>query len=384
MPKYEGILVKQRDNDEALQFFVFAAAAKELLSWADIQRTEDVEGAVQRAKNGPHIKAIRKYMTSSDKNVIPTTVTLAIAPSKYELKVTNAKSSKQVKRATLTVKVPARKSSAKPALVIDGQHRLLAFEGLEDELPIPACVILGADDLERAVHFVVINNKTKKVPTSLVQAIIAELDEHQQAVLLSRLTRVGISLGSFPSALEVLGSSTDSPFKGLLDWDINRDGQRRIKPAALQASMRTIIANLESGSDIDVDESIEILSAMWRGVRASWNLKNTKWTAEDSKDPEKHSKLVDKAGLVAVTEFLVERLNMKLEDDFDVTNLKGVEKFCKSVMATIPSRFWLTEWTEKGLDTSAGRGLIRQSLAAIRRARRSDDPLQEAVLIKSS
>ena len=87
-----------------------------------------------------------------------------------------------------------------------------------------------------------------------------------------------------------------------------------------------------------------------------------------------------------MTEFLVERLNMKLEDGFDVTNLKEVEKYSKTVMKTIPCRFWLSEWTERSLDTSSGRGLIRQSLAAIRRAAsgRSDDPLQEAVLIKSN
>ena len=87
-----------------------------------------------------------------------------------------------------------------------------------------------------------------------------------------------------------------------------------------------------------------------------------------------------------MTEFIVERLNMKLEDGFDVTDLAAIEKFSKQVMKPVPARFWLMAWTEKGLDTSAGRGMIRESLAAIRTAVASgaDDPLQDSRLVPAT
>ncbi len=144
------------------------------------------------------------------------------------------------------------------------------------------------------------------------------------------------------------------------------------------------MADLRTPTEIDVDDTLAILAAMWRGFKNSWNVDDIEWCAA-SDDATRHSKLVDKAALVAVTEFLVRRLNMQIEEGFNVTDLEKIEEFCKKVMEKIPSRFWLMEWTERQLDTSAGRGLIRQSLATIRTAAATgaDDALEEAVLVPS-
>ncbi len=383
MPTYNGILIKQRTDGQALSFFAFASDAADILGWADIIRTADMHGASQRLKNDAHISAIKGFMNASTQNVIPTSVTLAVAPDKFTVTDVEDTESK-VSPAKLTI---AFEEGEKVALVIDGQHRLLAFNELDSNPPLLACAILGSDELERALHFVVINNKVKRVPSDLVKGIMAELTVPQQETLKSRLTRVGITLGNYSAALNVLNTNNISPFKDLVDWDINRgeNAVRRVKPAALESSLRTIISDLRARIDIDVDDAIQLLSAIWRGVRDSWNSGNVTWIAASNTETE-HSKLVDKAGLVAVTEFIVERLNLKLEDGFDVTNPTLVEEFSKSVMQSVPSRFWLMKWTETGLDTSAGRSLIRQSLAEIRTAASSgaDDPLLGAVLVPTS
>ena len=155
--------------------------------------------------------------------------------------------------------------------IIDGQHRILAFDSLENESPkLLACAVLGADALEQALHFVVINNKTKRVPSDLVKAIMAELSPEQRDSLKQRLTRVGITLGNFASALQVLDTDESSPFYQLLDWAINRDGIRRIKPAAIESSLRAIMSDLNGQFDKDVDDSLQILAAIWRGVKNGW------------------------------------------------------------------------------------------------------------------
>ena len=384
MPTYDGLLIKQREGDDALWFFAFAAPAKDILSWSDIQRTAELKGAAQRLKNDSHVKAIRGFMNASSENIIPTTVTLAVSPDRYKL---SAIADKKANVTSAKLKLDSG-GDEKAAVVIDGQHRLLAFEGLDETPPLLACAILGADDLERAMHFVVINNKTKRVPSDLVKAIMAELSPGQRETLKGRLTKVGITLGNYAVALNVLNTKKTSPFKDLVDWDINRkkNGQRRIKPAALEASLRAIISDLRAPIEIEVDDAIQILSAMWRGVRDSWGAKNVTWDAADKNDPSKHSRLVDKAGLVAVTEFIVARLNVKLEDGFDVTDLGAIEKFSKQLMKPVPARFWLMTWTEKGLDTSAGRGMIRESLSAIKTAAASgaEDPLQDSRLVPTT
>lgn len=381
-----GQIIYQRVSEDALPFFAFASTATEVLEWAAVERTQEKPGAAQRMKNNAHIKTIQAFIKASDENIIPTAVTLALRPDTYKLEVFEVEGVSISNSASFAqLRIMPFSPDQKPALVIDGQHRLLALKELEEQPTLLVRAMLGADSLERALHFVVINNKTKRVPTDLVKAIVAELTPDQRDQLGSRLAKVGITLGNYAVALDVLNSEDFSPFAGLLDWDKNRKGPdfRRIKPNALEGSLRAIIADLHTNEGINVDDAIQILSAMWRGVRNSWDNNDVEWTAADSKDVTKHSKLVDKAGLVAVTEFLIQRLNMMAEEGLDATDVVAVEDYCKKVMGTIPSRFWLMEWNEKQLDTSVGRGLIRQSLASIRTAVAShaDDPLREAVLI---
>lgn len=379
MPNYRGILIRQREGNNALTFFAFSATADEILSWADIQRTAELKGAAQRLKNEAHIKTIQAFMSASESNIIPTAVILALRPRSYDIEVLDKGNSARTVCAELTVRLAKNRKGAKPAVIIDGQHRLLAFKELKEKPPLLACAILGANDLERALHFVVINNKTKRVPSDLVKAIMAELTPQHRKTLKQRLTSVGITLGDYAVALDYLNTNEISPFRDLLDWDINRDGPHRIKPLALESSLRAIIADLKAPVELDVDDAIGILCAMWWGIIAAWNVTDSKWSDEKSK-------LVQKAGLVAVTEFLIERLNMKIEEGFDVTDLNEVRTFCEKVMKSIPSRFWLIDWTQRELDTSAGRALIRQSLASIRTAASggADDPLSDAVLVPSS
>jgi DGQHR domain-containing protein len=363
---YDGLLVHQRPDPAALPLFVFAAPASEILSWSRILETAKVKGAAQRLESPGHIKSIRSYIKAATVNIIPPSVTLALQADAFSL-VGGPKHHPDkpgVVLVKLTVKPPKSGADAdKPAFVIDGQHRLKAIAEEDPAMPVVAAVILGASQLERALNFIVINNKAKRVSGDLVRGIVAELQQGDQDLLGARLEAVGLTLGDYPTALGVLGRNPDSPFRDMIDWDINRGpaANRRIKPQALESSLREILANLQAPDKLDIDEAVELLSAMWRGVAAAWTHPDKPWHHEESK-------LADKAGLVAVTEFLVERLNTKREEGLDVSDPAQVEEYSRLIMSTVLPDFWLSEWNEKGLDTSAGRNLIRQSLAALRTA----------------
>src|SRR5262245_38704087 len=94
MPKYKGLLIYQRRSPQALPLFVFAAPAREILSWAMILWTADVRGAAQRLENAAHVKSIRSYVGAAPFNIIPTSVTLAIETGHFKLP-TSAKPPKQ-------------------------------------------------------------------------------------------------------------------------------------------------------------------------------------------------------------------------------------------------------------------------------------------------
>jgi len=384
MPTYDGFLLYQRPSLAALPLFVFAASAKEILTWARILETAKIEGAAQRLEKPSHIKSIRSYIRAAPVNIIPPSVTLAIESGRYTLAGVPPKAPKKqgIRIAKLTINTPKTdKDKDKPAFVIDGQHRLKAIAAEDVSMPLVASIILGANQLERALHFMVINSKAKRVSSDLVRGIVAELQDTDREQLGSRLVSVGMTLGDYPSALAVLGNNPESPFYKLIDWDINRepDGNKRVKPQALEASLRVILADLETPDKLDIDDAVELVSAMWRGVAEAWGRDDKEWHDDDSK-------LADKAGMVAVTEFLVERLNLKREDGLDVTDPDKVQEFCRTVMSAVVPEFWILPWNKKELDTSAGRSLIKQSLSELRTAVASKrrDPLAKVPLLRSS
>jgi hypothetical protein len=215
----------------------------------------------------------------------------------------------------------------------------------------------------------VINNKAKRVSGDLVRGIVAELQNVNQEHLRSRLSAVGLTLGDYPSALAVLGDNPESPFYKLIDWDINRhpDAIKRIKPQAIENSLKVVLSALDVSEKIDIDDAVELLSAIWRGVALAWTRSDVRWHDDNSK-------LADKASMVAVTEFLVERLNLKREDGLDISDPAKVQEFCQATMSNVRTEFWLLPWNKSGLDTSAGRSLIRQSLAELRTAVASNHP----------
>ena len=380
-----GLLVSQRESESAPSLFVFAARASKIRLWAGIQRTFEKPKAAQRMLSRTHVKAIKNYVNASADNVVPTAVTIALPSNAYEIVEDTALpgDSGFARLARLRIQAPAATGEEeKPGIIIDGQHRLFALAELCDEaedVPVIGCVILGADLLECALQFVVINNTAKRIPTDLVKAILAELGPEAEETFLDRLQRVGITLGRFQSALRLLDQRDDSPFLGRLDWPINRDGVRRVKPAALEAALRTILAELDSPSGKPtVDEAVLLLCAIWTGIRDAWSVADVVWD-----DPS--SKLVSKAGLVAATEFVVERLNVRAEEGIDVSDWDVVHDESKRMFGRVPGEFWLFPWSQKGLDTSAGRGLIRNALSRVRRqaSREGTDPFDGVMLIAS-
>lgn len=379
MPTYKGFVVYQRAGTKAMPLFVFSATATEILSWAKVLQTAKVPGAAQRLDNVGHVRSIRAFVSASAENIIPTSATLAIPPGLFILRSEDRVDVDKPGWAPAELEVSdpiSHEEDGKPAFVIDGQHRLKALAELREPVQVVATIMLGANHLDRALNFVVINNKAKRVSSDLVRGIVTELEGGDQTELKRRLVAVGLTLGSYPSALDVLGNNRESPFVELIDWDINRDGTKRIKPQALESSLKVILANLRSPDRLEIDDAVDLLSAMWRGVRDGWQGSPKSWRDESSK-------LVDKAGLVAVTEFLVDRVNHRIEDGFDVSDPTAVESFAKAVMGVIPASFWLMPWTKSELDTSAGRDIIKKALAAVRTAVASQqvDPFENVPLV---
>lgn len=355
MIEYNGLLISQATKGPA--FFAFSDTAAEILKWADVKRTYELRRGAQRMFSASHAKAITNFL-SDNRNVIPTAVIVALPKGAYEVEtyeIDGVNLSPKTSFATLRI---SDDSSAMVGTVIDGQHRLLALQ--EKPAPLLVSVLLDVDPVEEALQFVVINNKAKRVSTDLVKAIIAEMSEPDRARFEKRVERIRLSLGNYHNALNILFSDKTSPFKGILDWEINRDGERIVKPLAIETGLKRIILDLRL-PELDLDDAVQIFSALWRGVNSAYSQDEDVWSSAPSK-------LLSKAVIVALTDYFVARMNLRLEEGFDPTNLDSVRNYAKGTIEGIPPKFWLTTWARKSLDTSAGRDLIKEALSHMKRA----------------
>lgn len=135
-----------------------------------------------------------------------------------------------------------------------------------ENMPVLIVALLDADVQEQAFQFIVINNKAVRVPTDNVKAIIAEIDEKR---LSQRLQAAGVRYGEISPILYELNILDASPFKDLLDWDLNRGGTRIVPLTAIEQALRYMRAEFTM-LDEDEDSLLDIFCAVWRGIKAAF------------------------------------------------------------------------------------------------------------------
>ena len=331
-------------------FCLFHAPAIEILEWADIDRLEPGNtSGIQRGRNKYKIAAIKSFFSADDINTIPTAVVVAVEGATLEQVTLN----EQATAAGLVrVQIENLPGPTKPGLVIDGQHRLLGIQAMGVDLHIPVVAILNADDAEKAFQFVVINNKASKVPADHIKALRLNVDEGTVSM---RLQKVRLGFGSTLPSVKVADTADESPFKGIIDWELNEKDVRKVQPTAIEAAVSHIMQQQKLFEDKDFAE--QFFFSMWNAIKETYP---DAWAGE--------SKLISKVGIICLTSYLTDNLvsfNRVSPIPIDFGDSKVVKEQVCLQLNSIPEQFWTFPWTMKSLDTTAGRQLVVQALAAV-------------------
>ena len=361
------ILFKQRDGAHALQFALFATTPGDLLSWASIQRRHEDERGQQRRLSTAKIRAIAKFLQQDERNTIAPAITVAVRPGTVTVEDDDSGRS----FATLHLMLPDGEDPILPAVVIDGQHRLLGLREFEPDARIAVTALLEADDTEIAFQFVVINNKATRVSSDLIRTLA--LDYHAQE-LSERLKNARVVLSSRLELVGIMDSDIESPFHGIIAFEsANSDQDARIVlPAAIESAFAAIddknIPELQGD-----DALLAFLSTIWSRIKLKWP---DLWTIE--------SRLMHKACIVAVTQFLTDALIHRYDyDGLDVTNSDLVAQETDTILASQAEDFWVVEWKIALKDSKAVRDRIIESLMRIGRNMRANLPWENDVDIVS-
>jgi len=235
----------------------------------------------------------------------------------------------------------------RPALIVDGQHRLFGMAAVKDEdLPVLLVALLDASVEEQAFQFIVINNKAVRVPTANVKAIIAGIDEDS---LSARLLSSGVRYGETSPVLKEIDDLEDSPFRGLLVWPRSRgtDGQQLVPLTAIEQCLRFIGAKFTALAEDD-DSMVSFYCSIWRAISAQfaelWGHDNVFMT---------------KVNICALNEFVVGKVEtFYVMDRIDIFDRSELEDFVKETVKRLPVEFWLRKWKVKVQDNANVRSSI--------------------------
>ena len=181
---YFGSLVSQRIDEKVTRFFVFNARAKDLKSWLGIRRIKDVKKGSQRVLRKARASAVTKFIEVSSINTIPNSILVAFDPDKAKFTSLSDQISECIIQTSSSLEnnidilngcdnqlnwgiiefsfEHTEQEHLKPALIVDGQHRLYGMSNFEKEdLPITVVSLIDATHQEQAFQFIVLNNMAR-------------------------------------------------------------------------------------------------------------------------------------------------------------------------------------------------------------------------------
>lgn len=178
IPAMSGMKVPAiRGNLGGNKFYTFVTTARNLLRIAFVNHQAlnhpDGRPAYQRMVSSTRIKEIGSYI--SEKNgFFPTNLLVNFVDSpRFDLLSNKDNSDPSIKFGWLTLP-----SVYRSAWIIDGQHRLYGYSGIDDKFLDQSLFVLAFDKMDtykEADLFITINHKQKSVPKGLLVALLADL-----------------------------------------------------------------------------------------------------------------------------------------------------------------------------------------------------------------
>lgn len=339
-------------GDAAPEVVVFCAPVGTISQFATVEELTPTTRGPQREQKEAKVVAIRKFLDADPKNTIPTALILAFVPGKAKFKATGG--------GTLSVDW----TDGAAATIVDGQHRLFGIASYDPKMEVAVVGLLDADQVERAFQFLVINNKSSKVPATHTKALLAKM---KATPLAKRLKGARLSFDAEGiKDVDLVNSDPESPFHNSVDWTTTPEANRVVQATAIELSL-SYMSGLQLAEFEDRDIRRSVFLAIWRTVKVTW-----------PKLWKKDSRLLSKVGVFCLTRFVVDRISQWADNDdldIEVTDLAVIEAQTKRILGYMDQRFWTAPWADNssgGFDTNQGRDRVLAALTKLYRNGRKD------------
>lgn len=157
--------------------------------------------------------------------------------------------------------IQAMEAILRPAIVVDGQHRLFGAAHIEEDVILPVVAIPHCPWTEQVYQFVVINEKAQRVDQSLLSDIFGSSITHKEQVSIrKRLARSNVEVESRIAAT-IANREPQSPFRNMVVVKMTGTAPADIRPYLSDRTIRVLI-----------DGSSQKYSAGWRTNEEFYNI----------------------------------------------------------------------------------------------------------------
>ncbi len=334
------------------ELVMFHAPVGDLLKFATVNELTPHSRGPQRQYKEARVVAIKKFLDADQRNTIPTALILAFS--------TGAATFQEGEPGVVTIDW----SNGSVATIVDGQHRIFGMNAFDPSTEIPVIGLLDADEEECAFQFLVINNKSSKVPATHVKALLARMQSTRLHFRL-RGAKLAFDVGGIKD-VDLVNSDPDSPFHECIDWSTTPEPKRLVQATAVELSL-AYLSGLQVPEFEDRDVRRSVFLTIWKAVKEKWP---ALW--------EKDSRLVSKVGIFCLTRFVADLISQWADNDvldIEITDLGEIQRQTEKILSYMDGRFWTTPWAERasgGFDTNQGRDRVLKALTQLYRNGRRD------------
>jgi DGQHR domain-containing protein len=260
---------------------------------------------------------------------------------------------------------------SKPGLILDGQHRVFGAKEVEEfDVFLPVIIIPGLAHMEQVFQFYVLNNKAKPLNRTHLRRIIStSLGTSEIDALYSRFKQAGVEAKT-AEWTHKMNNDLESPFRGLIDMGhesgsgiINENVAFQVvsKFMLMHNKYKLLVKDVPEWNINDNTYRLEAFYALWKAIKSKYP---DAWVAAE----KQKGQLFYKVSLLVLQEYILDAFNadmIKRISKNENSVLSDCEELYREVgfaLHMLPEKFFTEEWKVKGLDTSRGHSLVRDSI----------------------
>ena len=269
--KVRAVRAEQGEATGVFAFFLFGADINRIADISRVRREDQELKGFQRREIRDHVKDITSFLDSGPV-LFPNAIILALST---EVEFASARGRSPGNMCEVgdagTLSIPLHPEGSRAAWIVDGQQRSLALAAAQNkQIAVPVIGFISDEVSTQREQFILVN-KSRKLPTGLIDELLPEVSVH--------LPR-NLAVRQLPSELcNALNTDPKSPFHGLIKRESDpKDATGLVSDNALieimKASLKSTAGALgqfkHNGEGSDTAAMYEALVTYWSAVKETF------------------------------------------------------------------------------------------------------------------